>query len=161
MSLRLTCSTGGGSRSSNAGRRCSYRRSIGVEATTDPSESSFSPLHHNKLLGSTTVPLLLIDNTASFETGFPGSMHGATLGPRLQSRQSRPSTPCSLIIDNVIVPHAYLMRLHQFAAASLAIWLCVTQLPRLVYSSIPGTQMRTPPWERSGLMFEDAGGQSV
>ena len=62
MSLRMTCSTGGGSRYSNAGRRCSYGRSIGVDATTGPSGSSALPLHNNNSLGSRFVPLLLIDN---------------------------------------------------------------------------------------------------
>ena len=48
----LTCSTGGGSRSYNAGRRCRSRRSNGEDAITGPSRSSPATPHNNNLLGS-------------------------------------------------------------------------------------------------------------
>ena len=56
----LTCSTGGGSRSYNGGRRCRSRRSNGEDAITGPSRSSPDTPHNNNLLGSQSVPLLLM-----------------------------------------------------------------------------------------------------
>ena len=47
-----TCSTGGGSRSYNGGRRCRSRRSNGEDAITGPSRSSPATPHNNNLLGS-------------------------------------------------------------------------------------------------------------
>ncbi len=47
----------------NGGGRCSYRQSNGADATTGLSGSSKSPLHNNNLLGSQSVPMLLVDNT--------------------------------------------------------------------------------------------------
>ncbi len=44
-------------------RRCRSRRSNGEDATTGPSRSSPDTPHNNNLLGSQSVPLLLIDNT--------------------------------------------------------------------------------------------------
>ena len=55
--------TVGGSRSFSAGRRCRSRQSNGEDVTTGPSGSSPSALYNNDLLGSRSVPLLLIDNT--------------------------------------------------------------------------------------------------
>ena len=65
----LTCSTGGGSRSYNGGRRCRSRRSNGEDAITGPSRSSSDTPHNNNLLGSQSVPLLLIDNNSVQLTG--------------------------------------------------------------------------------------------
>jgi hypothetical protein len=70
MSLRLTCSTGDGSRYSNAGGRCSYGRSIGEDATTRSPENSALALHSSNSLGSRSVPMLLIDNNQNEDCVF-------------------------------------------------------------------------------------------
>ena len=86
----LTCSTGGGSRSYNAGRRCRSRRSHGEDAITGPSRSSPDTPHNNNLLGSQSVPLLLIDNNQESPAAHLGDEQSTVVQDRQPAGRRQP-----------------------------------------------------------------------